>query len=231
MGLNRNREAYIDGGIGGILLFLATLTGVEEDIPNDFDSTKLRARIDFKDVEIIESEDAVALDDENFHFFFTQSNKKGSVSEKVVNEYDDFAQNENIEGIAIDNLEGMRVYYARRVAEFGKNKATGEQMNSAKYWVPVGLDGADLDKIKASLKGGKAGKSGGGKAAGADELQAVILEAAGMGETEAGIKKAIKSASSDARKAVSGGGGLTVVLTSLVETSLLTLEDGVYTTA
>lgn len=221
MPLVRNRDAFIEGGIKGITLFEATLSGLEEDIPNSFQEGKLQARIDFSDVEVLESEDAVTLEDDNFHFYFTQTNKSNSVAEKVITAYDDFAQANNIEGLAIDNLEGLRLIWARQVVEFGKD------MNSAKFWYPVGKAGDDLDAIKKSL-GGK--KSGGKKVDGSKALNEFILEAARISDTEEGIKKAIKSASADVRKAVSGGGGLDKVLLSLVETNLLTEEDGVYTT-
>ena len=221
MPLVRNRDAFIEGGIKGITLFEATLSGLEEDIPNSFQEGKLQARIDFSDVEVLESEDAVTLEDDNFHFYFTQTNKSNSVAEKVIGAYDDYAQANNIEGLAIDNLAGLRLIWARQVVEFGKD------MNSAKFWYPVGKAGDDLDKIKQGL-GGK--KSGGKKVDGNKALNEFILESAGMGDTEEGIKKAIKSAPADVRKAVSAGGGLDKVLLSLVETDLLSEEDGVYTT-
>ncbi|KKL41286.1 hypothetical protein LCGC14_2367630 [marine sediment metagenome] len=226
MALNRNRDAFIDGGIKGILLFEGTLTGVEEDIPNEYQEKKLQARIDFDDVEILESEDAVALEDDNFHFFFTQSNKKGSVNEKVVEKFDDYAQKHNIEGIAIDNLEGLRIIYAREVVDYGKD------MNSAKFWYPCApAKGADIEAIKKECFGKGKGKGKGSKKAdGSSALQELILEAGGMGETLEGFKKSIKSAPADTRKAVQAGGGLDAVLTALVETELLSLEDGVYTT-
>lgn len=222
MPLVRNPEAFIEGGIKGITLFEATLAGLEEDIPNSFQEGKLQARIDFSDVEVLESEDAVTLDDDSFHFYFTQTNKSNSVAEKVINAYNDYATAENIEGLAIDNLEGMRLIYAREVVDFGKD------LSSAKFWYPVGKAGDDVEAIKKAVFG--KGKKGGKKADSSQALNEFILEAASMGDTEEGIKKAIKSAESDVRKAVSAGGGLEKVLTSLVETSLLSEEDGVYTT-
>jgi len=228
MPLVRNTDAFIEGGIKGILLFEATLTGLEEDIPNTFQEGKLQARIDYADVEVLEAEDAVTLEDDNFHFYFTQTNKSKSVAEKVITRYNAFAMEHNIEGLAIDNLEGMRLIWAREVIEY-KVRPGQEPLSPAKFWYPVGKAGDDLDVIKKALKSGS-GSKGGTKVDSSKALNDFILDASSMGVTEAGLKATIKSAPSGVRKAMLAGGGLDKVLTSLVATELLAEEDGVYTT-
>lgn len=227
MPLVRNTDAFIEGGIKGILLFEATLTGLEEDIPNTFQEGKLQARIDFGDVEVLEAEDAVMLEDDNFHFYFTQTNRSKSVAEKVITKYNAFAMEHNIEGLAIDNLEGMRLIYAREVVEYSVRPGQ-EPLSPSKFWYPVGKAGDDLAAIKSSLKG--TGSTGGKKVDSSKALNGFIMDASTIGVTESGLKAAIKSAPSDIRKAMIAGGGLDKVLSSLVATALLTEEDGVYTT-
>jgi hypothetical protein len=223
MPLMRNRDGFIEGGFAGIQLFEAVLTEVEEDIPNEFVKGKLRARIDFSDVELLEVEDTVTLDNDRFHFFFTQSDKRGSLNEKLIADYDDFALAKGIEGMVPESLKDKRLIYARKVVDFGKD------MNPGKYWYPVGEAGDDLEDIKASL-------SIGGRSAPAskeDKISAAtdfIKTEAELGTTLESLKAAVKAAESDVRSAVSAGGGLEKFVASLVETSILSEEDGVYTT-
>jgi len=216
-----NRGNFITGGKQGILLFEATYAGIEEDIPNDFSEGKLRARLDFHDVEILDAEEAFNLDDDTLNFYVGQSQKDNSANARLIKEWDTYAQKAGIDGVSPDVFEGMRLIWGRVRIEYGKDT------NPSTIWVPVGKPGDDIEKLKK--KGTKAKKSGGG-----DDLEVLfsaIVSAAEASVTTEDIKKLISAGGADMRKLVSKGGGQAKVLETLVAAKRLELEDGVYSVA
>ena len=217
MPLNRGTDSFITGGIQGILLFEALFAGIEEDIPNDFNEGKLRSRFDFHDVEILDTEEAVSLDDGSFRFYVGQSNRKSSANARLITDWDAYAQKINKDGVVPDVFEGERRIFGRVQIEYGKD------VNPSNIWVPVGEPGDDIEKLK------KGAKTAAKKGSDIETLYALIVGAADAGVTAEDVKKTISSSDADTRKLVSKGGGLPKVLEALVETKRLSLEDGVYT--
>lgn len=230
------RESFVEGGVKGVKEFIGRLDDIEEDVEGKFGP---QDAITYRDVEITESAEEVALDEGLFTTWHKHSDRKNSMSGRLAFQWMDFADAHDIASPDDDDLtawgqlaaafKDKLVKYRKVTIEFG------EDMNPGTGYVPVEVMEGAKGK-PASKPSGKPAPKSNGKPASKPEPKAIdsaLVKAitAAIGEDGATRdiirREVVKKAA--LRTILGTAGGLDNVLTALVEQGTLTESEGFYT--
>jgi hypothetical protein len=234
-----NRDAYVEGGMRGVVEFIGRLEEIEEEVEGSYGP---QDAYHYYDVEVTESEEEVELEEGRYTAWNKHSIKKNSVSGKTAYVWMDFAEAHGFEPPDDDDLTPVQqiaeafkdrlVRYRRMTHEFGEGMNPGqsfvpvEDMEAEKKTTPARRTGRTNDAAKSTPA--RTPRAPAKPKGPAQEVVDAVMTAVGEdGSTRDLIRRAVVKKAA-LRTALGEAGGLDKVLEYLVENDKLTEADGFY---
>jgi len=207
-----NPEDFTEGGFKGIKKIEAVLQDLEDGVEGKYGD---QIRFDFVNVSIVESEEPVKLNDNELTEYIKESQRTGSVNQKMVLDWTAVAKELGV-GPIPSCFKGVPMIWEHRTYDFG------EGMSPGMAYVPVSfLDGA--------FTGGADPE---GDMEIPDALRDKIIEVLGTEGATLEMVQASVVKKKTTREPAKALGGIETVLAELVASETLAVDDdGLFTVA
>ena len=212
MGAIWDVDEFVEGGLKGLTQFIGTLEGFEDDVEGKYGT---QVRLDFVNVEIIESVEPIKLDNKEHSEYIKQGSRKNSVNQKMVADWTAAAKEMGV-GPIPSCFFGKPLMWTRATYDFG------EDMTPGTAFVPSALG------VDASFAYSPAGDE---TVDVPEALEAKVLEVLGDEGANADMVRGSLARKKSTREALAELGGIDVLMASLVVSEVVSESDGLFTVA
>ena len=210
MGAIWDVDEFVEGGLKGLTKFIGTLEGFEDDVDGKYG---IQVRLDFVNVEIIESVEPIKLDNKEHTEYIKQGTRKNSVNQKMVADWTAVAKEMGV-GPIPSCFFGKPLMWTRATYDFG------EDMTPGTAFVPSALSGdsAPTPGLDETVDVPEA-------------LETKVLEVLGDEGANADMVRGSLARKKSTREMLAELGGIDVLMASLVAAEVVAENDGLFTVA